>query len=1178
MVCSLDVGQPFADVPLAQPRDGGAYKSLFVLAKLDGNPFGTAVIPTEGETEIPSARVAIELRRQLHRQMTRAIGRRARRRDSHRTVTSRRSVSVVITTCCNPANLERCLTSVLASDYAEFEVIVVENRPDSPGTKEMLAERFGGDRRVHYIEERRRGLSSARNAGLAFAENEIIAFIDDDIVVDRAWMSRAAGAFERSDDIGCVTGLILPLELENESQLQLERFMALSKGFAPRIFHLPESWQEFPLLPYTPGVIGSGANTFLRTDVAERLGGFDPSLGTGTPASGGEDLDLFIRLLSEGHTIAYEPGAIVWHPHPSGTSKLRRQVYRYGVGLGATLAKQLFVGPDRRRLLRAVPGGVRYALDPSSRKNASKNQGSPRGLTWLERLGMAVGPAAYLASALLQACLALATRRAGRPDRLPRSSKLVLSGGQAVNVIEYGPVPVRRVAVRPARRRARQLSGPLERLVVSSAFAACLAAPLFVALDVAAGLRFAGALALFCLAPGAALISRLEGRAEFGLVLGASLASSVLVACSMLWLGSWEPRLFLYALSTMCLLALWPAVRRPVATSRQTLRERARYGAPSASVLQHGALLAAVADLWILSIVDTHLDRIAGLGLIDALPPGYFVAVALLVLGFARAITSDELHPGVLAAYTVALTVVLHGTTPLVYHEPRYAWVYNHFAVIDLIAKTGGVHRQVDIYNNWPGFFALNAWLSSLSGLKPSAYAPWAQVFFNLANVAALRFALRGLSRNERLLWTASWLFLLANWVGQDYLAPQALAFVLFLVVVGLCLRCGPRPREPRVRISRWLAGGCDRLQRLVLRGTSAPEPVAERPLGSGAAVVVVGVCYLAVVVSHQLTPVVLVLGAILLALIARTVHWWVAAAMAVIEGAWVALAWPYVGAHFSLLDLSPFAGTTPAGAGSSPGLPGHDLVAHAAQLAVVLMLAFAAIGVVRRTRASRWDLPPALLVIAPVVTVQLQAYGGEGRYRAYLFALPWLAFFAAAALTPGRSWRARSAFRSLPMVAVCTALGACTLFAYFGLEYMNHVTPDDVAAGVWFDQHAPPSSLFVTVTGNAISRVTARYGVASNPAYPASPALTDHPRLVGQPLDKHDLPEIEAALRGYGDPSTFLAITESQQHYARLYGLLPNDWRVNLDKALRASSAFKLVYRHGTSEIFAFNPTPARP
>ena len=107
---------------------------------------------------------------------------------------------------------------------------------------------------------------------------------------------------------------------------------------------------------------------------------------------------LLIRILQDGHDAVYEPSAIIWHEHPDGAPRLRRQVYRYGVGLTAMLAKHILVGQERLRILRLAPAGVRYALDPSSRKNADKPLDYPRSLHALERLGMVVGPGAYLAA------------------------------------------------------------------------------------------------------------------------------------------------------------------------------------------------------------------------------------------------------------------------------------------------------------------------------------------------------------------------------------------------------------------------------------------------------------------------------------------------------------------------------------------------------------------------------------------------------------------------------------------------------------------------------------------------------------------------------------------------------------------------------------------------------------
>lgn len=113
----------------------------------------------------------------------------------------------------------------------------------------------------------------------------------------------------------------------------------------------------------------------------------------------------------------------------------------------------------------------------------------------------------------------------------------------------------------------------------------------------------------------------------------------------------------------------------------------------------------------------------------------------------------------------VSFVVMLHATTAILYPEPRYAWTYKHLGVIDYIAVHGQA-RAIDAYHNWPCFFALNAWFSAATCLDAIDYAAWAQTFFGLANVAAMLFALRGVTRDPRLLWTAAWIFVVANWIA----------------------------------------------------------------------------------------------------------------------------------------------------------------------------------------------------------------------------------------------------------------------------------------------------------------------------------------------------------------------------------------------------------------------------
>ncbi|MDQ4023903.1 MAG: glycosyltransferase family 2 protein, partial [Actinomycetota bacterium] len=496
----VDLDARLTGVQLPRAHSGERYRSLLLVARLDGEPLGTAVLSVAPSGRVSGNQVARELRSQLDTELRDALSHRGLALPDSLPLTGipsiasrngqgptrRRYVSVVVTTCCNPVALERCLRSIVACDYEEFEVIVVENRPESSATRTRLPEWFPDEVRIRYVEEPLHGLSRARNAGLAVAEGDVVAFTDEDVIVDRAWVRRCAQGFDRGDDVACVTGLILPLQMETDSQLLLEQFTSFGKGFRRQIFRLPDAREQYPLLPFTPGMIGSGANTALRSDVAHEVGGFDVTLGTGTPAAGGEDLELYIRLLCAGQAVAYEPSAIVWHEHPDGKNRLRRQVYRYGVGLGALFTQQLFAGPEPAELLRTVPAGFRYARDPTSRKNASKSAAYPRRLEWLERFGMLLGPGAYLASVLVTARRRMPSRRGARERRhIHYAGRVGLSNGKTVNVLtfkdrkEFAPT-TRHVREVVARRRRDRPAAPrhaatsaVHRALVATAIAAC---------------------------------------------------------------------------------------------------------------------------------------------------------------------------------------------------------------------------------------------------------------------------------------------------------------------------------------------------------------------------------------------------------------------------------------------------------------------------------------------------------------------------------------------------------------------------------------------------------------------------------------------------------------------------------------------------------------------------------
>ena len=212
--------------------------------------------------------------------------------------------------------LSRCLVTLLELDYPSFEILIIDNAPASGATRRLVSERFGDHAGVRYIREGRPGLAAAHNRGIAEARGAFIAFTDDDVSAHPLWLLELARCFGLSEDVGCVTGMILPAELETPAQVWAESYWALGKGFGERRFDLVRHRPEGSLFPFTAGVFGSGANMAFRSDVLRELGGFDPAIGTGTAARGGDDLAAFFRLITAGYQLVYSP------PRSFGTGTL----------------------------------------------------------------------------------------------------------------------------------------------------------------------------------------------------------------------------------------------------------------------------------------------------------------------------------------------------------------------------------------------------------------------------------------------------------------------------------------------------------------------------------------------------------------------------------------------------------------------------------------------------------------------------------------------------------------------------------------------------------------------------------------------------------------------------------------------------------------------------------------
>jgi len=267
-------------------------------------------------------------------------------------------VTVVLCTYDRPQLLASALRSAVALDYPQFEIVVVDNHPGSGLTAPVVE--ACGDPRVRLVVEPRRGLARARNTGVLAARFGHVAFTDDDVLLDRSWLRGVADGFAAGPRVGCVAGIVASGEIASPAQAYFDQRVSWATRCQPDLFSLRAPRPHEPLFPFQVGRFGTGANFAVRVDTLVALGGFDERLGVGSPGGGGEDIDLFVRMLLAGYELAYAPTALVWHKHRRDVESLRRQIDDYGTGLGAWMTKMALNPRTLAMMLRRVRPGIAH--------------------------------------------------------------------------------------------------------------------------------------------------------------------------------------------------------------------------------------------------------------------------------------------------------------------------------------------------------------------------------------------------------------------------------------------------------------------------------------------------------------------------------------------------------------------------------------------------------------------------------------------------------------------------------------------------------------------------------------------------------------------------------------------------------------------------------------------------
>ena len=197
------------------------------------------------------------------------------------------------------AHIDRCLASLVASDYPALEIIYCDD--GSTDTSLELARRHP----IKVIGLPHQGLAATRNAGLEASSGEIVAYMDADAECHPEWPYHLALSLE--DPAAAATG---GPNLPFADAGLVERAVAAAPGGPVHVLVGDDRAEHVP-----------GCNLAVRRAALEAIGGFHPPF-----VAAGDDVDVCWRLLDSGHQIAFAPAAQVrHHARPQVRSYLRQQ-------------------------------------------------------------------------------------------------------------------------------------------------------------------------------------------------------------------------------------------------------------------------------------------------------------------------------------------------------------------------------------------------------------------------------------------------------------------------------------------------------------------------------------------------------------------------------------------------------------------------------------------------------------------------------------------------------------------------------------------------------------------------------------------------------------------------------------------------------------------------------------
>lgn len=212
-------------------------------------------------------------------------------------------ISVIIINYNGMEFLKRCISSLLITDYENFEIIFVDNGSTDDSVK-YLSENFKDKRISLVLCEKNYGVPGGRNIGFKKSKGKYIVFLDNDTEVDSKWLKELVIVFESDSKIAVAQCKLL-------NMVNRDKFDHAGDYLTPFGFLYERSNQSIDQGQFDKIADifnAKGAATMVKASIFKELGMYDDSYFMYL-----EETDFCFRAWLAGYRVVFVPNSLVWH-------------------------------------------------------------------------------------------------------------------------------------------------------------------------------------------------------------------------------------------------------------------------------------------------------------------------------------------------------------------------------------------------------------------------------------------------------------------------------------------------------------------------------------------------------------------------------------------------------------------------------------------------------------------------------------------------------------------------------------------------------------------------------------------------------------------------------------------------------------------------------------------------